>query len=172
MGFISLGALASVVVFLHPPIPQPQAYHHFADARTFLGVPNSLNVLSNFGFLIVGIWGLFVVANRVEASERVPYFVLFIGILLTAFGSAYYHWSPSNARLVWDRLPMTFGFMGLFAAFMGERIGPAWRRWFLWPLVATGIGSVAYWYWSETHGHGDLRLYILVQFSRLWESYS
>jgi hypothetical protein len=164
VGFIALAGAATTAVFLHAPIPQPQAYHHFADVRTFLGVPNSLNVLSNLGFLIVGIWGVFVVANRVEASERVPYFVLFIGILLTAFGSAYYHWSPSNARLVWDRLPMTFGFMGLFAAFIGERIGITWQRWSLWPLVAIGIASVVYWYWSETQGHGDLRLYVLVQF--------
>ena len=36
---------------LHP-LPQSQEYHHFADDRTFLGVSNGLNVISNLPFLI------------------------------------------------------------------------------------------------------------------------
>jgi hypothetical protein len=34
----------------------------------------------------------------------------------------------------------------------------------LLPLVAIGIISVLSWYYSEMNGHGDLRLYALVQF--------
>jgi hypothetical protein len=33
--------------------------------------------------------------------------VLFSGILLTGFGSSYYHWNPNDDTLFWDRLPMT-----------------------------------------------------------------
>src|SRR4051812_36238616 len=163
-GFFALAAIATVAVFLHSPIPQPQGYHHFADSRRLLGIPNSLNVLSNLAFLAAGICGIVVAAKHVEPSEKLPYLILFVGVLLTAFGSAYYHWSPSNARLVWDRLPMTFGFMGLYAAIIGERMGLVWQRWLIWPLVAIGVFSVLYWHWTESHGHGDLRLYGLVQF--------
>jgi hypothetical protein len=46
-----------------------------------------------------------------DSRERWPYFIAFVGLLLTAFGSSYYHLVPSNARLVWDRLPMTIVFM-------------------------------------------------------------
>lgn len=42
--------------------------------------------------------------------------VLFAGVLLTSAGSTWYHLAPTNDSLVWDRLPMTLGFMGLFAA--------------------------------------------------------
>src|SRR4051812_38658539 len=88
-----------------PPISQPDSYHHFADARTLLGIPNALNVLSNVGFLIVGITGLWILIARsrqifISATESLPYFVLFSGVLLTTVGSAYYHWSPSNSTLV------------------------------------------------------------------------
>jgi hypothetical protein len=34
----------------------------------------------------------------------------------------------------------------------------------LWPLLALGLLSVAYWHFTEEAGHGDLRLYIIVQY--------
>jgi hypothetical protein len=37
----------------------------------------------------------------------------------------------------------------------------------LGPLVAAGIASVIYWYWTELQGAGDLRPYALVQFGSL-----
>lgn len=127
-----------------------------------MGVPNALNVLSNAGFLFVGIAGLtflFSSESLITKAERLPYAVLFCGVLLTTFGSSYYHWSPSDKTLFWDRMPMTFGFMGFFAACVGERIGLRAGRLLLWPLVFIGLASVFYWQWT-----GDLRPYVLVQF--------
>jgi len=49
------GALAALLL---PPLKQPQAYHQFADQRTWFGIPNFLNVISNVGFLLVGLVGL------------------------------------------------------------------------------------------------------------------
>ena len=37
--------------------------------------------------------------------------------------SRYYHWKPTNATLVWDRLPMTLAFMTVFAIMIDERLG-------------------------------------------------
>src|SRR5580704_2712437 len=109
-----------VVDLLLPRIPQPQSYHMFADQRSFLGIPNFGDVVSNVPFAIFGLWGLaFLMRSSSEqlsehfldSRERWFYLIIFTGLLLTAFGSSYYHLAPSNARLVWDRLPMTIVFM-------------------------------------------------------------
>jgi hypothetical protein len=168
-GLVTTGALFS------PRIPQPQTYHHFADQRIFLAIPHFFDVVSNLGFLVVGLWGLsFVSRGNAEAGgpfltrkERWPYFFFFLGVLLTAFGSAYYHWAPDNARLLWDRLPMAMGFMGLLAAVLGERIAAPLATRTLGPLVGAGIGSVVYWRWTDLAGRDDLRIYGVVQFGSL-----
>lgn len=164
-------AVSAAVVFSQCPIRQDQAYHRFADTREVLGIPNFQNVVSNLPFLLVGVAGLVRLRRRLaqpsgaaEVSERAAWFFLFLGVALTAFGSAWYHLRPSNASLVWDRLPMTLGFMGLLAGIVGERIGERAYRLLLWPLLGIGVASVLYWYASEFRGAGDLRLYGLVQF--------
>ncbi len=159
-----VAAVAMVLVFLMPRKGQDEAYHRFADGRDLLGVDNFLNVASNLPFLVVGLAGLVRLRRRPDAGEKAGWFLLFLGITLTAFGSAYYHWSPSHGTLVWDRLPMTVGFTALFAAILGERTGEQVYRVLLWPLVTLGLGSVLVWYAGELRGEGDLRLYGLVQF--------
>lgn len=162
---------AACFTFLLPPIPQNEAYHNFADQRTLLGIPNCLDVLSNLPFLIVGIWGILVVCSPlrfIDDRERLPYLVFFIGVALTAFGSSYYHLRPADDRLVWDRIPMTIGFMGLLSAVIAERISVRAGLGWLAPLLILGVASVFYWRFTEQAGHGDLRPYALVQFGSLF----
>ena len=85
----------------------------------------------------------------------------------TAICSSYYHLAPDNARLVWDRLPMTVGFMGLLAALVSERVDRSAGRTLLVPLLIAGVALVLYWDWTEVRGAGDLRPYFLVQFGSL-----
>jgi hypothetical protein len=126
---LSAVAIGTVALLL-PPIPQPLAYHHSADQRSLFTIPNFGDVASNLGFACVGILGLaFLLCSPKEAgsafanpSERYPYLLMFAGMLLTALGSAYYHFAPDNGRLVWDRLPMTIVFMSLVGAVIVERI--------------------------------------------------
>ncbi len=92
------------------------------------------------------------------------YHILFAGVLLTAFGSAWFHLAPDNDTLFWDRLPMTIAFMSLVAIIVGEHISERLGRSLLWPLLAVGAISVIYWDYSEAQNAGDLRLYGLVQF--------
>jgi hypothetical protein len=160
-----LVAAATVAVALLPPIPQPPDYHDFADQRTLWGVPHALNVLSNVPFVLVGVGGL--LACRRRSDERDLSAVFFAGIVLTGFGSGWYHLAPDNERLVWDRLPMTLGFMGLLAATIGERASLAWGRRLLVPLLLAGLASVEWWIRGERVGAGDLRPYVLVQFLSL-----
>jgi hypothetical protein len=165
-----------VVFFLLPPIPQDPAYHNFADQRAFLGLPHCLDVLSNAAFLIVGVWGLIFLMRETSqqpgevflpTSDRWAYFFFFVGVLLTTFGSAYYHLAPDNARLVYDRLPMAIGFMALLAAVISERVDAQLGTRLLAPLIALGIASVLCWRWTELRGRDDLRLYGLVQFGSI-----
>jgi len=175
---ILFGVIAAMVVgmFLVPPIAQRQAYHQFADTRSFGLFPDALNVISNAFFLLVGVLGMYLVVRDRNPShgslfndraERWPYFIFFLGVLLTAFGSSYYHADPGNARLVWDRLPMTVGFMSLLAATIDERISVKSGLRSLLPLLFFGVVSVLYWNFTEARGHGDLRPYVLVQFGSL-----
>lgn len=153
---------------LTSPIPQDPNYHAFADSRGFFGIVNFWNVTSNLPFLVVGTWGLaFVRRHALQVCLQgleAAYFVFFAGIVLTAFGSGYYHLAPGNETLVWDRLPMTIGFAGLFAIVTGEFVSVQFARRLLIPLLVVGVSSVAYWALTEARGVGDLRPYAVVQF--------
>lgn len=138
-----------------PPIAQDETYHSFADNRTMLGIPNFWNVASNLPFAIVGILGLWKLRGALDR-------ILFTGVLLTFFGSAYYHLAPSDPRLVWDRLPMTFVFMPLLACVVSRESNSRSSRRLLAFLVICGVASVVW--WSITN---DLRLYVLIQFGPL-----
>lgn len=167
--FLALAVVLTLAVFLAPRVPQPQSYHNFADQRQWLGISNFGDVASNLPFAVVGIWGLLFLLSRnsasqfVHAGERIPYVFIFVGFLLTAFGSAYYHLAPDNNRLVWDRLPMTIAFMALIAAMIAERVDTKLGLWLLPILLPIGIGSVVQWHYSEVRGDGDLRFYAAVQ---------
>jgi hypothetical protein len=100
----------------------------------------------------------------VPRSIGVSYFFLFIGICFTGIGSAYYHLSPNNDTLVFDRLPITIVFMPLLAAVAGESIGPRAAALALAPLLLAGAGSILWWHYTEQAGNGDLRPYVLVQY--------
>jgi len=57
---------------------------------------------------------------------------------------------------------MMVGFMAWLAAIVSERVG-TWAGLRLLPLfVAAGVGSAAWWGWSEARGMGDLRFYLLL----------
>jgi hypothetical protein len=147
-----------------PPIPQPAWYHDFADARTMLGVPRALDVLSNLPFVVVGLAGLyFSLRNSTQSlRQRWALATLFTGLFLTGLGSAYYHLAPDNQRLVWDRLPMTIAMAGLMTFLLVNRLQST--PWWVLPLLtAVGMGSVVQWSWSEARGAGDLRWYLLYQ---------
>src|ERR1700686_140785 len=55
---IALAIVIAVLAFLLHPIPQPLSYHNFADQRSWLGIPNFGDVISNLPFALVGIAGL------------------------------------------------------------------------------------------------------------------
>ena len=151
--FVGLMVASLLALLLLPPIPQDQSYHQFADTRTLLGVPNFWNVVSNIPFIVIGALGL-------RQSRRDPAVILlFLGILLTGFGSSYYHLDPNDRTLFWDRLPMAISFMAILAITVEERVNARAGAVLLLPLIAIGVLSLLLWRWA-----GDLRLYVWVQF--------
>ncbi|XP_050209789.1 uncharacterized protein LOC126660367 [Mercurialis annua] len=153
-----------ILMIVTPAIPQSQEYHDFADQRQFLGIPNALNVVSNFPFLVIGVVGfvLCYYGNYFKLSlqgELWGWTCFYVGVAAVAFGSGYYHLKPDDARLVWDRLPMTVAFTSIIAIFIIERIDERRGTISIIPLVLAGIVSIAYWRFFD-----DLRPYAVVQF--------
>jgi hypothetical protein len=173
---VALAALAAAWGLFAPPLAQSQAYHLFADTRALVSIPNAADTLSNLAFLLVGSLGLaFLWRERAAGGsgrfasprEMRPWWVFFSGVALTSAGSAWYHLAPDDARLVWDRLPMTVAFMSLLAAVVSERVSVRAGNALLVPLVALGVASVVWWRWSELAGFENLRPYMAVQFGSI-----
>lgn len=155
-----------VAAWLLPPFAQPQSYHDYADQRAWLGLPHAADVLSNLPFLAIGALGLYFVLKSWRTKNPAaffdrraawPYALLFAGVGLTAFGSAWYHAQPSDATLLWDRLPMAFGFAGLVAGTLMDRAPQRISQWLL-AFAAVGAGTVLYW-----HISGNLVPYLVMQ---------
>lgn len=153
-----LAAILTAAMLLGGPILQPAGYHAFADERALSGLANAADVLSNLGFLLIGIHGLLHVR-----PARPAHVMFFVAILMTAFGSSWYHLAPDDARLIWDRLPIALACVSLLAAALEDgyptRFAPLPT---LAALCALGVASV-FW-WSAT---GNLGPYLLLQLAPL-----
>ena len=165
---VAIVVVAIIGAFSIEPIAQDPGYHQFADQRGLIKIPNFFDVISNLAFVIVGVMGMRLIGSG-RGTGGLPelqavYLTFFVGVFLTGFGSAYYHFHPDNQTLLWDRLPMTIAFMALFSAIIGETISSRLALKLFIPLLAAGVASVAYWHISELNGLGDLRPYVLVQF--------
>ncbi|MGZ9059858.1 MAG: hypothetical protein ACXW14_11520 [Burkholderiaceae bacterium] len=168
MQLLALCALLApwCAAWLMPAFPQPQSFHDYADQRVWLGVPYAADVLSNLPFLAVGALGLHFAlhgwrfSNRAAFSDQRaawPYALLFAGVVLTAFGSAWYHAQPNDATLVWDRLPIALGFAGLVAGTLKDRAPQRISQWLL-AFATVGAGTVLHW-----HVSGNLVPYLVMQ---------
>lgn len=159
---VAILTLAAIAMGLHGPIHQPESYHAFADARGFLGLPNAADVLSNIGFALAALWGLWTFRHaqaRQALGASAPGYMLFIAaLLLTAIGSAYYHLAPDDGRLVWDRVPIALACAGLLAGALADSHVRPYSIRLTALLAAAAIASV--WWWSAT---ADLRPYLLMQ---------
>ncbi|MDE2388314.1 MAG: ceramidase domain-containing protein [Betaproteobacteria bacterium] len=166
-------ALAIIAAMILPPVAQPAEYHHFADRRSFFGIPNFNDVISNLAFLFSGSAGLIFLwrihRNPAQTAfqdrkESWPYWVLLPSIAAVAFGSIYYHWTPDIDHLLWDRLPIVIAIAALLSATISDRISLTAGLRLLPLLVVLAVFSVLYWYWTEQQGTGNLNFYIVMQF--------
>jgi hypothetical protein len=148
------------------PIAQLPDYHGFADQEVIGGIPHFHDVLSNLGFALVALWGWRRLApvshHPALVSGWTGYRLFLIGLFLTAFGSAFYHLAPDNFRLIWDRLPIALACAGLLAGVWSDTHRQAGYG-LAAALSLAAVASVAWWYFTEQAGAGDLRPYLLLQ---------
>jgi hypothetical protein len=147
---------------LMPVIRQPQEYHAFADQRAFLGIPHAADVISNLALVAAGLFGLWRTqrtSRPLLPITRASLVVSFAGMALSGFGSIWYHLSPTDVTLVWDRLPMTIAFAGVYGAMFAERISA--RAGLAILLIALVVGPASVVHWAVS---GNLSLYLVVQF--------
>ena len=115
-------AVLALLAVLAPVLPA-SAWHipHYVDGRAWLGVPNAGDVLSNFAFLAMGVWGFERLRSRHDAPVGASWF--FAGLILTCLGSGFYHLDPDMPqRLIADRLGMAVAFAGFLGVAASERI--------------------------------------------------
>jgi hypothetical protein len=134
--------------------------HPFIDTRTWLGLPNAMDVLSNLPITFAGLWGLLVLRGRplLGATQRAAQ-VFFAGLLFTGLGSAWYHWAPDATGLVWDRLGMAVTFAGALALAVAERVGQVPARQALRVVLPLAVLSAIL-----PATHGNVLPWAVVQF--------
>jgi hypothetical protein len=161
----ALALLLGAALWIHGPIPQWASYHHFADRRAWLAIPNAADVLSNLPFACIGVWWLWVMRGSPDTAATPAWRVFALALIATAAGSAFYHWAPDNASLAFDRLPIAWACAALTCAFLAERVHARWSApGVLGAALLAASASVALWWWSEAAGRSDLRPYLFVQF--------
>ncbi len=138
---------------------------HFADERTVLGIPNFGNVITNFGFLFVGIYGLRNL-NRVPKELRFSATIFLAALVGTAFGSSYFHWETTPTRLFWDQVPMSVGFGSFVGMVIADRVALKFGR--IVGVILSMLGPITV--WNIYYGGGSTVPYISLQFGALFFS--
>lgn len=160
----ALTIVALIALYWVLPHQEFPNYGHFADDAVF----PSRNVVSNLAFILVGgpavLW---VMRHRRELGDDYDAaMTLFLGMIATAFGSAYFHLEPlangelNRTTLFWDRLPITIALAGLLALVLRDRVFHRPNRFALLLLTIAGMATVLYWYWSnDLYPYGFFQLY-------------
>ncbi len=157
-----VGALILLAVAL-PGVPQDPAYHHFADARTLMGVPRAMDTLSNIFFVVFG--GIGLVSqfrgrlDYLNSAMRASGLVFFAGFVLTGVGSAWYHLDPNDRGLAWDRMGMVIAFAGALGLVAAHRVSVRAANLLLPVALTGGVLSVA-WFAAT----GSVTPYVIMQF--------
>lgn len=146
------------------PLIQPADYHHFADTRLICGVHNGADVLSSLAILAASLvnWRWCWRQRASDAVQMPGMLTVSLGFVMAAAGSAVYHLRPTDATLVWDRLPMTVIFAGILAMLYTS----VTARTVLWSQLASLVAAamLTALIWARS---GELWPYALLQYGGL-----
>ena len=141
--------------------------HRYADARSWLGVPNTVNVLVNLPIFWLAVWGW--CATRLSAwprALRLPWQGFHLWVMAAALSSATYHAAPSDALLLASRTCQACAFMLLVLGLLAERVDPRFGHgaaccFASIVVVLTGLAIAQ----AGRHAHGaiDLRPLVLLE---------
>jgi hypothetical protein len=137
-------------------------YHLFADTRKLCGINYCYDTLSNLPFLMVGFQLLLNKERNTDINMR----LISIGSILVFFGSSYYHLMPNDARLLWDRLPISLVFSGvlMYSIHKNDLIKLEFIKSSNICYVIFSILSVLVWYVGSLYGKSILSPYVFIQF--------
>ena len=128
-------------------------------------IPNAADVLSSLFISVAGVACLCWVheQDRERALLAPGIFVVGVGLVLTGLASAFYHWHPTDAALVWDRSPMTIVFSGMLLSLWSSATltRATWIQCML--VVTAALGTV--WFWIF---RGSLWPYALLQYGGIF----
>lgn len=176
-GLLAALALAVVLARFGPAVAQYADYHAFADQRSLWGMPYAMDVLSNAPFALLGAWGLLRLRSVHTPPARRNGFValvpcdaqrplaqlFFVGLLLTALCSSYYHLQPNDLGLTIDRTGMLAAFAGLMGLSAADRISARAGQWTAAAVLVLGPVALVVWAmtgnllpWSVLQGGGML----------------
>jgi drug/metabolite transporter superfamily protein YnfA len=156
---LAIAALLAVAV-LGPEVMQPAHQHDFADQRFWGYLPCAADVMSNLPFALWGLAGLMTLQgvkfNRTSLGLSA---LFFIGLIVTAFASSWYHLQPNNAGLAIDRLGMTVAFAGLLGIAAADRA--SLRAGVILSGLTLTLGSLSVWAWTIS---GNVLPWLVLQF--------
>ena len=122
------------VDLLLPRIPQPQSYHNFADQRSFLGIPNFGDVVSNIPFALFGVWGLLFWWRSYRMRSSVP-------LEQTSFLDDRGHQAVASEVTPWRQIPVrTQSFRPLSPCIVSALVR-ARDRWLRSPPIPGALSS-------------------------------
>ncbi len=157
-----------------PRLAQSVSYHGFADQRAWGLLPHAMDVLSNLGFLIAGLAGLWMLHQLrnayLDRTSRAMATLFFVGLIGCFAGSSYYHLAPHDAALLWDRLAMCLPFAGMLGLAVRQVTEDDAAAWFAALAMLIGaVVSALIWReggnmlpWAVAQGSGMLALIALA----------
>lgn len=168
-------ALLLALAWLAPPLAQPAAFHAYAEQRVLWGIPHGLDVLSNIPFALAGAWGLLalrrVPPEALPAAQRSGARLFFLGLVVTAAGSGWYHLEPNDPGLAIDRLSMAVAFAGLLALAAACGVSARAGRLLAPMVLLLGPAAVVEWYvtgnvlpWALVQAGGMVLILLVAAF--------
>lgn len=143
--------VALIVLWMrYPLLDDTDSYAHFADD---MAGHRARNVVSNAGFLLAGLAGVYCTMRRRAqlGDDYAAALMLFGFITLTACGSAWFHSRPlvgeslNRSALFLDRMPMTIALGAMLALVLRDRVLHRHHPLTLPLLIAIGAATVVYW---------------------------
>lgn len=120
------------------------------------------NVLTSIPFVLLGLSDIRSITCW-RSTKELPSRVFSLSLIPVGIGSILYHWSPSTAHLLWDRLPIAISLAAFACTVANEYFEAGLGSTFLAPSLFLSIATVLYWYLTVTHGREDLRPYAAMQ---------